>query len=331
MSQLLVIAAPHVPVSCNTMKQRQSVIQKTSGAVIKVANPEAPSHSKVMDDILLGIPLSYKQIHLTLMDSYRPWQSLSEETEKIYPDLDGNNTSSTSTSPSDQVSKIFADLTDHNEQFLDSDKSQFDLGFDSVIVLALHSRLAKAFGLKFPQQFVVADVGVAGPLGMWQVKRLWSARTSPKSCVWSGDQMFPLSTVGFSKARVLELTSETDLWLDNQVAHLDVPSVQLNQSMVAVCQILDLIEMNISHWHHSAPPRRIHASKGVLLPWGKGSHIPASLHGYNDSNFVCEYLVETATSWLEIPCSIALVRQITEDTVSGAWNTQEMNVSIIAM
>ncbi|PBK71941.1 hypothetical protein ARMSODRAFT_1016930 [Armillaria solidipes] len=138
------------------MKQRQSVIQKTSGAVIKVANPEAPSRSKVMDDILLGIPLGYKQIHLTLMgDCIRAnvLYSLSEETEKIYPDLDGDNTSSTSTSPSDQVSKIFADLTDHNDRFLDSDKSRFDLGFDSVIALALRSRLVKAFGLKFPQQF----------------------------------------------------------------------------------------------------------------------------------------------------------------------------------
>ncbi len=56
-------------------------------------------------------------------------QSFSEHIEKIYPDLD--NTSSISTSHSelrDQVSKIFADLTDHKDRSLDLDKSQFELG-----------------------------------------------------------------------------------------------------------------------------------------------------------------------------------------------------------
>ncbi len=201
-------------------------------------------------------------------------------------------------------------MTDHKDQPLDLDKSLFDLGLDSVTALALRNRLAKAFSVKLPQQFVyhnfslvrlslalyalvaptperlpspmahlvdknqvlhdllerqllalglssnfilasrspatsypdngqvVAVVGAAGSLGIWQVNKLLErADVTKVVCMVRGSDVSAVYNklkVGFAKAGLLELASETDLWLDNQVAHSDVPSVQLNQRVVAV-------------------------------------------------------------------------------------------------
>ncbi|KAK0205569.1 acetyl-CoA synthetase-like protein [Desarmillaria ectypa] len=436
--------------------------------VIKAANLEAPSHSRVMEDMLLVLPLGYKQIPVTPKGNcirVKVLEMFSEEIEKLYHDLDGDSTTSTSTLVTshselrDQVSKIFAELTDQKDQSLDLDKSLFDLGLDSVTALALRNRLAKAFGVKLPQQFVyhnfsvtrlslalytlvaptperlpsptahfvdknqvlhellerqllalglssnfilasrspatsypgdgqvVAVVGAAGSLGIWQVKMLLERPDVTKVvCMVRGSDVaavYKKLKIGFSKAGLLELANETDLWLDNQVAHPDVPSIQLNQRVVAVPfdlsnpkfdrnEYLDLAR-GLTTIIHTAwkmdfnqvvqgfedcligttqllllagfmRPKEFYfiSSIGavleseqkpvpeIILPWGKDSHIPASPHGYSESKFVCEYLVENAASLLEISCSVARVGQITGDTVSGAWKTQEMNPSIIA-
>lgn len=55
------------------------------------------------------------------------------------------------------------------------------------------------------------------------------------------------------------------------------------------------------------------------MPWSKDQYITASPHGYSESKFVCEYLVEAAASILGITCSIARVGQITGDTTAGVW------------
>ncbi|KAK0194680.1 acetyl-CoA synthetase-like protein [Armillaria mellea] len=437
-------------------------------AAIKAANLEAPSHSKVMEDMLLVLPLGYKQIPVTPKGNCirgKVLDTFSEEIEKLYHDLDGESTSSTSTLVTshaelrDQVSKIFADLTDHKDQPLDLDKSLFDLGLDSVTALALRNRLAKAFSVKLPQQFVyhnfslarlslalyalvaptperlpsptshlvdknqvlhdllerqllalglssnfilasrspatscpdngqiVAVVGAAGSLGIWQVKKLLERPDVTKVvCMVRGldvSAVYNKLKVGFSKARLLELASETDLWLDNQVAHPDVPAVQLNQRVVAIPFDLSnprfdrneylALASGLTTIIHTAwkmdfnqvvqgfedcligttqllllagfmRPKEFYFISSIgavleskqkpvpeaILPWGKDSHIPASPHGYSESKFVCEYLVETAASLLEISCSVARVGQITGDTVCGVWKTQEMNPSIIA-
>ncbi|EIW79917.1 acetyl-CoA synthetase-like protein [Coniophora puteana RWD-64-598 SS2] len=68
----------------------------------------------------------------------------------------------------------------------------------------------------------------------------------------------------------------------------------------------------------------------TLPPWTKDQYIPVSQHGYSESKFVCEYVIEAASKLLNIPCSMARIGQISGDTQSGVWKTAEMNPSIIA-
>ncbi|KAL0959586.1 hypothetical protein HGRIS_011296 [Hohenbuehelia grisea] len=67
-----------------------------------------------------------------------------------------------------------------------------------------------------------------------------------------------------------------------------------------------------------------------LLPWSTDEDIIASPHGYSESKFICEHLVQAASELLNIPCAVARVGQITGDSLSGVWKVQEMNPIIIA-
>ena len=57
----------------------------------------------------------------------------------------------------------------------------------------------------------------------------------------------------------------------------------------------------------------------TLVPWTNEESITASPHGYSESKFICEHLVQEAANLFDIPCSIARVGQITGDTLSGVW------------
>lgn len=182
------------PVSAAILQLNEAEAQKYTEAerlsavreAIKVANAAAPTHSRVVEEMIYILPLgSAKQIPRTPkgMHHYvyenKSWrliafqgncirpkvlQIFADEIDTLYLEFEGEdgNESDVSTTSSvvtladvqDQVSKIVEDVIEKPVSTPDFSLSLFDLGLDSVTAMRLRNRLAKSFGIKLPQQFV---------------------------------------------------------------------------------------------------------------------------------------------------------------------------------
>ncbi|KIK63424.1 hypothetical protein GYMLUDRAFT_72098 [Collybiopsis luxurians FD-317 M1] len=80
----------------------------------------------------------------------------------------------------------------------------------------------------------------------------------------------------------------------------------------------------VAHMDHKLPVTE------TFEQWDGVSTAPVARHGYSESKFIAENIVEAAASVLDIPCAIARVTQISGDSLFGLWKTQEMHPIIIA-
>lgn len=66
-----------------------------------------------------------------------------------------------------------------------------------------------------------------------------------------------------------------------------------------------------------------------LPAWSKEDYVTASPHGYSESKFVAEYVIEAASRLLGISCSLARIGQITGDSVAGVWKVCSSRFSFL--
>ncbi|KAF8884616.1 acetyl-CoA synthetase-like protein [Infundibulicybe gibba] len=263
------------------------------------------------------------------------------------------------------------------------DRQLATLRDSSTLVLASRALYQAPLGMA---SHVVAVVGAAGSLGIWQLKALLDRLDVRRVvCFVRGTvgSIYDKIATGFKKAGLEKLAAQAEDWRLGQLQYPDVPAVNLEQRLVVLP--FDLAKPHFGAADYVAlastlttiihtgwkmdfnqvvqgfedclngttqllllagfmRPKRFYfiSSIGVVLesettpvpekimPWTKDDPSPASPHGYSESKFICEYLVEAASALLEIPCSVARIGQISGDTLAGVWKTQEMNPIIIA-
>jgi aryl carrier-like protein len=241
---------------------------------------------------------------------------------------------------------------------------------------------------------VVAVVGAAGSLGIWQVKSLLEdPGVRQVVCLVRGatvSDIYDKVSTAFKNARLDGLVAQCSGWKEEQLRCSEIPAVELDQKLVVIPydlsnpqlqrkdyfalasrvttivhtgwkmdfnQVVQDFERDCLVGESCFPmhcflsltwvagttqllilaafvrPKKFYfiSSIGVVLesdnspvpeviePWTRDQHISASPHGYSESKFVCEQVIQTAAKLLEIPCSIARVGQISGDTKSGVW------------
>ncbi|KAJ8516174.1 hypothetical protein ONZ45_g6511 [Pleurotus djamor] len=238
-----------------------------------------------------------------------------------------------------------------------------------------------------PTEQVVAIVGAAGSLGVWQVKALLDQPDVKQVvCLVRGKDaaaVYDKMSQGFQNAKLVDLVDLCQTCKDKQLSQPNVPATNLDQRLAVVPFDLADAQFDQTEYYALASslttiihtgwkmdfnqvvqgfedcingttrllilaaflrPKHFYfiSSIGTVLEsletpvpetlprWTKDDYVRASPHGYSESKFVCEYLIEAASKLLDIPCSMARIGQIAGDSISGVWKVQEMNPIIIA-
>ncbi|KAF9001664.1 hypothetical protein BDQ17DRAFT_1358004, partial [Cyathus striatus] len=154
-------------------------VRREVGRVIGEACKEAPSHSRVLEEMVFILPVGGKTILLLLKvwNAIRPkvLSLFKDELDALYADFAGSPSITRSSTPSDttfvsttdieaQVTSVFLETISEDTmeaKDLDLSVSLFDLGLDSVTALRLRKNLMKAFGVSLPSQFVYQHFSIA--------------------------------------------------------------------------------------------------------------------------------------------------------------------------
>ncbi|KAF9062149.1 hypothetical protein BDP27DRAFT_1337103 [Rhodocollybia butyracea] len=377
-----------------TDEERVSICMKA----IKAANAAAPKHSRIMDEMVLILPMGNfirpKSCGGELM---LPTHIFSDEIELLYSQFVEGKSSSGTLGPAlslktiqKRIQKILGELI-ASETSYDVDENLFDVVLDSVTAMSFRNRLSRDFGVALSPNFVYQNFSVSrlsASLGerlgsqneaiphkvadrqdvlqslldrqllvLRHSAQLVHASRDEGEAVPSGGQV--VAVVGatgllaygsvslsfpsicqkphfgtkdyLSLARGLTTIIHTGWKMDfNQV------SQSFEDCLTGTTQLLLLagfIRPKAFYFISSIGTVMEMAERPIpeiLAPWPKDGSFSVSPHGYSESKFVAEHVVQAAAPILDIPCAIARIGQITGDTDSGFWKPQEMNPIVIS-